>query len=363
MSAFKRNPKWQAPRIGAAELKLLERLSNASAVSGDEGAVRAIVLEELKSIPAEVQVDALGNVLVTKSGKGAARPRVLLAAHMDEVGFMLTADDGEGQFRFEAVGGVDVATLAGKPVWVGPKQHPAIIGAKPIHLTTASERSGALTVDALRIDLGPGNGGKAKVGQFATFATRFTRLGPSLLGKALDNRLGVTTLLTLLKHAPANIDLLAAFTVQEEVGLRGARVAGYTLHPDIAIALDCTPAMDQPTWDGRENTLYRSRLDDGPAIYSADSSTLSDPRLIAHLQETAAAYGLPYQMRQPGGGGTDAGSLHKVRGGVPSVSVSVPGRYLHTPAAIVRLDDWKNTVALLHAALGHFTRDTVKGGR
>lgn len=360
MSALQRNAKWQPPRIGSAELKLLERLSNASAVSGNEAAVREIVLREIEGLADDVQVDALGNVLAVKKGRGANRLRVLLAAHMDEVGFMLTADDGEGQFRFEAVGGVDIATLAGKPVWVGAKQHPAIIGAKPIHLTTASERATALTVDALRIDLGPGNGGKAQVGDFATFATRFARLGPSLRGKALDDRLGVASLITLLKHAPATIDLLAAFTVQEEVGLRGARVAGYTLNPDLAIALDCTPAMDQPAWDGRENTLYRSRLDGGPAIYSADGGTLSDPRLLAHIQATAAAYGLPYQLRQPGGGGTDAGAIHKVRAGIPSLSISVPGRYLHTPAAIVRLDDWKNTLTLVLAALSHLTPDLLK---
>jgi endoglucanase len=360
--ALRRNPGWRAPRVGAAELKLLERLSNASGVSGNEEAVRRIVLEEIRGL-ADVQVDALGNVLAVRAGRGPERSRVMLAAHMDEVGLMLTADDGDGFFRFELVGSLDERTLAGKPVWVGEKQHPGIIGAKPIHLTTAGERGNPLTADSLRIDLGPANGKKARPGDWATFATRFVRLGPSLRGKALDDRIGVATLITLLRHPPRGVDLLAAFTVQEEIGLRGARVAAYALQPDLAIALDCTPAMDQPAWDGRENTLYRSRLDSGPAVYVADGATFSDPRLVAHFQAVAETYAIPYQLRQPGGGGTDAGAIHKSGAGVPSLSVSVPGRYLHTPAAIVRLDDWKNAVALVHAALSHVDRAMLKGPR
>ncbi|TAK14294.1 MAG: M42 family peptidase [Anaerolineae bacterium] len=361
--AIRKKPNWKAPRIGAAELALLETLSNASGVSGNEAAIRRIVQEEINGLADDVVVDAVGNLLVTKKGRGQNLPRVMLAAHMDEVGFMITGDDGDGIFRIETVGGVDERTLAGKPVWVGEKRQPGVIGAKPVHLTTASERSSALTLDALRIDLGPASAKKARVGDWATFATEFTRVGPSLRGKALDDRLGVTTLITLLKHAPANIDLLAAFTVQEEIGLRGARVAGYAMKPDIAIALDCTPAMDLPRWDGSENTQYRSKLDGGPAIYVADGSTLADPRLVTHLQAVGDAYGIPYQLRQPGSGGTDAGAIHKTRDGVPSISVSVPARYLHTPAAIARLDDWKNSLALLHAALTHIDRDLLKGAR
>ncbi|MBI3159606.1 MAG: M42 family peptidase [Chloroflexi bacterium] len=361
--AIRKKSAWKAPRLGAPELNLLERLSNASAVSGNEEAVRRIVLAEIKGLTDDVRVDALGNVLAVKHGRGSALPRVMLAAHMDEVGLMLTADDGDGIFRFELVGGLDERTLAGKPVWVGEKQHPGIIGAKPIHLTTAGERSNALTADALRIDLGPASAKKAKPGDWATFATRFARLGPSLRGKALDDRIGVATLIAILRHPPPNIDLLAAFTVQEEIGLRGARVAAYALKPDLAIALDCTPAMDLPVSDGRENTLYRSRLDGGPAIYVADGGTLADPRLVAHFRAVAETYAIPHQMRQPGGGQTDAGAIHKAGAGVPSLSISVPGRYLHTPAAIVRFDDWKNTLALVHAALGHIDRDTLKGAR
>jgi putative aminopeptidase FrvX len=353
---------YRPPRIGAAQINLLERLSNACAISGDEGEVRAIVLEQVRPHADEVKVDALGNVLVTRQGQGDHRLRVMIAAHMDEVGFMLTheEDKEEGIFRFDTVGGLDARQLAGKPVWIGRKHVPGVIGAKPIHLTTPDERKQSISLETLRIDVGPGNNGKVKVGDRATFATTFTRIGPSLRAKALDDRLGVATLIEIIKNAPSNIDLLAAFTVQEEVGLRGASVAAYTFDPKLAVVLDSTPANDLPAWDGSTNFQYNTRLGAGPAIYLADRATLSDPRLIRHFVDTAEAVGIPYQFRQPGGGGTDAGAIHKQRAGIPSISISVPGRYLHTAAAIVRLSDWKNTLALVHAALSRLIVDILE---
>lgn len=347
--------------FGNAQLKLLEKLCNACAVSGDEGEVRQIVLEEIRGLADEVRVDALGNVLATKAGRGRNRPRVMLSAHMDEVGFMLVADDGDGLFRFEIVGGMDIRQLPGKAVLVGPDHTPGVIGARPIHLTTAEDRKRVIPLDALRIDIGPA--GKAKLGQRATFATRFQRNGPVVIAKALDNRFGVATLIELLRNAPENIDLLAAFTVQEEIGLRGAKVAAHALDPDLGIAIDSTPANDLPAHDGEENTTYNTRLGCGPAIYIADGSTLSDPRLVRHLELSGEALGIPFQIRQPGGGGTDAGSIHKARAGVPSLSVSVPHRYAHTAALIARLDDWKNTLLLLQGGLSRLTRAVLAGER
>jgi endoglucanase len=351
---------------------LLERLCNACGVSGNEKDVRAIVLESIRPHVSELKVDALGNVLAIREGEGKDRPRVMLAAHMDEVGFMLTNDEGDGTFRFQVVGGISPAQLVGKPVWVGSDKLPGVIGAKPIHLTNADERKRSITLDSLRIDIGNENSKKAKVGDWATFATNFSRLGPSIRAKALDDRFGVATLVELARHAPSNIDLLAAFTVQEEVGLRGAHVAAYALDPHIAIVLDCTPAMDLPVLaddqvysdsDRTGNARYNTRLGAGPAIYVADRATLSDPRLIRHLIETAEALDIPYQIRQPGGGGTDAGAIHKQRMGIPSVSVSVPGRYLHTAVSLSRLDDWKNTLALVHAALARMSMDILASER
>ncbi len=347
------------PRIGSAQIKLLERLSNACAVSGDEGEVRKIVLEELKPHVDEIKVDALGNVLALQRGTGEApRLKVMLDAHMDEVGFMITRDDGDGIFQFDIVGGLDARHLVGKPVWIGRDHVPGVIGAKPIHLTHDDEMHTPISIDTLRIDIGPGVD-KVKIGDRVVFATCLTRLGPSLRGKALDDRIGVVTLIELLKHAPVNLDLLVSFSVQEEIGLRGARVAAFSFTPDIAFVLDCTPAYDQPTWDQKENVSYNTLLGSGPALYIADSATLSDPRLLRFLAQTADDLKIPYQYRQPGGGGTDAGSIHKQRAGIPCVSISVPCRYLHTPASIIRLEDWRNSLALLNAVLQRLTPDVL----
>jgi endoglucanase len=211
--------------------------------------------------------------------------------------------------------------------------------------------------------VGLGSPNKCKVGDRATFATKFETWGPSLVGKALDDRLGVATLIELVKNAPENVELLAAFTVQEENGLRGARVAAHSMHPDLAFVLDSTPANDLPVWDDEENGRYNVKLNQGPAIYRMDAATLSDPRLIDYLVKIGAEYDIPYQFRQPGKGGTDAGAIHKQRGGIPSVSISVPGRYAHTAVLIARKSDWKNTLALMYLALSNLTREVLSVDR
>lgn len=356
------------PQIGPEQISLLERLSNALSVSGDEGEVRKIVLElvraQLEKLPGEVRVDSLGDVLVTIPGDPEVenKLRVMVAAHMDEVGFMITGEDEKGIYRFEVVGGIDVRYLPGKSVLVGKDRLPGVIGAKPIHLSSPEERQKTLSLESLRIDIGP-ESGKVKTGDRAAFATNFSHLGPSLRGKALDDRIGVASLIELIKSAPPNIELLAAFTVQEEVGLRGAGVAAYALDPDLAIALDSTPAYDLPDSEDvhkrTENPNYNTRLGAGPAIYIADSGTISDPRLVRHFIEMGDSHGIPYQIRQPGGGMTDAGRIHLKRGGIPSVSISVPGRYHHSPAALCRISDWQNTVALLQVALENLPPDLL----
>lgn len=341
------------PSFGNAQIKLLEKLCNAIAVSGDESEIRSIVLEEIKPFTDEVRVDALGNVLATRRGSGRKRLKVMLDAHMDEVGFFIVGEDGEGIYRFETVGGMDVRYLIGKQVFVGKERVPGVIGGKPVHLMDEDERKRKVPLESLRIDVGPG--GKVKVGDRAGFAAKFRRVGPSIMAKAIDNRVGVATLIELLKHTPSNIDLCAAFTVQEEIGLRGAKVAAQYFQPDMAIAIDSTPAYDLPVHDGRENTAYNTKLGFGPAIYIADGSTLHDPRLVRFLSEVGDAEDIPYQIRQPGGGSTDSSAIQRALSGIPTVSVSVPHRYTHSPLSISRLDDWKNTINLLHAVLKRIT--------
>ncbi|HEX5808246.1 MAG TPA: M20/M25/M40 family metallo-hydrolase [Anaerolineales bacterium] len=345
------------PTFGNAQLKLLERLCNVISVSGDESEVRRIVLEEVKPYADEVKVDALGNVLATRAGGGRKRTRVMLDAHMDEVGFMIVAEDGEGIYRFETVGGMDVRYLPGKQVYVGRERTPGVIGTKPIHLLNGDERTRKISLEALRIDVGLA--GRAKVGDRAGFATKFRRAGAAIMAKSIDDRIGVATLIELFKQTSPNVDLCAAFSVQEEIGLRGAKVAAQYFNPDLAIAIDSTPANDLPVHDGAENTTYNTRLGLGPAIYVADGSTLHDPRLVRFLRETAEAESIPYQLRQPGGGGTDSGAIQSSLAGIPAVSVSVPHRYTHSPISIARVEDWKNTIRLLSAALKRITPELI----
>lgn len=356
------------PAITADQLRLLEKLCNAIGVSGNEGEVRRLILDQIKPFVQETRTDALGNLLVRQKKEEGKPLRVMLAAHMDEVGFMLTADEDkdEGIFRFEVVGGIDPRWLAGKPVLVGKDHQKGVIGCKAIHLTTPEERRNAFSVENLRVDLG--GGGKAKVGDWGTFATSFQKLGGSVRAKALDNRIGVATAIELLKYDYPDLDLVVAFTVQEEVGLRGAKVAAHALNPDLAIVLDCTLAQDLPlqTEDSfypPENEWYNTRLGKGAAIYLSDRATISDPRLVAHFVRTAEEKGIPYQFRQAGGGGTDAGAIHLQRAGIPSISISVPGRYLHTPASLARLSDWESTLQLVYHALQTLPPDLLKTER
>ena len=360
-------PKKTTPSRARAkpDLELLRALSNAAAVSGDEGAVRKLVLEAIAPYADQVKVDALGNVLaVQHAAKGRSAPRLLLAAHMDEVGLMIVDHDSDGSLRFDVVGGVNENTLLGKAVIIGPRRLPGIIGAAPVHLLSSERRETPVRPGQMRIDIGASSQEAARrqvpLGERATFATEFAVLEGAVRGKALDDRLGCASLIGLLRGGPYPVELHAAFTVQEEVGLRGARVAGYTVEPQAAIALDCTPSNDLPDSRGRENTQYNARLGHGPVIYLADAHTISDRRLVDYLRRTAEDAHLPYQSRQPGGGGTDAAAIQKTRAGVPVASVSVPARYLHSPAALARTADWENTFQLLSLALAGYSAKVMK---
>jgi endoglucanase len=358
----------------APDLELLRALSNAVAVSGDEAPVRQLVLEAIRPHVDEAKVDVLGNVLAVKRPARQRRaPRLMLAAHMDEVGLIVVDHDSDGGLRFETIGGVSERVLLGKAVLVGRHRLPGVIGAAPVHLLGGDRLETVVRAGQMRIDLGAGSQEAARrqapVGERAAFATEFAVLASgasgdgqpcAVRGKALDDRLGCATLIALLRGGPYPVELHAAFTVQEEVGLRGARVAGYAVAPDAALALDCTPCSDLPDSRGRENTQYNARLGQGPVIYQADAHTISDRRLVDFLKRTAEANSLPYQLRQPGGGGTDAGAIQQARTGVPVASVSVPARYLHSPAALARLEDWRNTLMLLEQVLLNFDMKMLK---
>lgn len=346
------------PVLSQTDLNLLAELSNACAVSGNEREVRKIVRREIEPIADSFEVDALGNVIAVKKAKTEEFIRVLIAAHMDEIGFMLVNEDEPGMFIFKAVGGIDPRQMAGKAVLVGPDHKPGVIGACPIHLTTPEERKKTVKEKDLRIDIG-GEDKSVRPGMYAYYATQFSEMGSSVCGKALDNRFGVCNLIRLFKESPDNVELIAGFTVQEEVGIRGAKVIAYDRQVDLSIVIDSTPAMDLPRWDNEENPIYKSKLGHGPAVYTHDGRTLSDPRIINYLMDIAGAYGIPIQKRQPMPGGTDAGGIHPTQTGIPVVSISVPGRYAHSAATIARKSDWEAHLQLLYAALANIDKNLL----
>jgi tetrahedral aminopeptidase len=341
--------------------ELLQQLTEAVGVSSGEHAVRLLIRDLIADHVDEWWVDAMGNLLARKQGTGAVDLRVLVDAHMDEVGLMITEIDSGGMLKFSGVGGFDNRALLGKVVQVGPQKVTGVIGAKPIHLLDGGERDTVVKMEAMRIDIGAKDKeaaqGKINVGDLAAFVTPYEELGETAVGKAFDNRAGCAALIELLRAESYPFDLYAAFTVQEEVGLRGAQVAAYAVQPDAALVLECTPAYDLPN----ENDVSPNvALGLGPSIYVMDGVTIQDPRLVGHITRTADANGIPYQIRQPGGGGTNTAVIQRAHGGVPSATIAVPGRYAHTPALMIHLDDYANAVKLAEAALRSLTPEIIK---
>ena len=339
----------------------LKTLSNAIGVSGDEGAVRKLVIAAIRDHVDEVRVDTIGNVLATKKASGRSKLRVMVDAHLDEVGVMIVGANDDGTLKFRAVGGLDPRILPGKVISIGHDKLSGVIGVPPVHVTHGETE--VRKIDQLSIDIGASTKdealGAVPIGSLATFNTRYRSLGPTAYGKAFDDRAGCAVLIEILRGPRLPVEILAAFTVQEEVGLRGARVAAHTFDPDAAIAIDCTPANDLPPAieaDLNPNT----RLGDGPAIYVMTRRDISDPRLVKHLISVSEAQGIPYQLRQPGGGGTNAGGIIPARSGVPTVSVSVPARYIHSPAAVVNLGDVRHTVELVRESVARLTSKIIQ---
>jgi putative aminopeptidase FrvX len=340
---------------------ILKELSEAIGVSGDEEEVRTIILDAVRAHVDEVTVDTMGSVLVSKRGTGRQRMRVMLDAHMDEVGLMVVGHNGDGFLQVRTVGGIDPRLLPGALVQIGPERIPGVIGLKPIHLLEDEEEQKVSKIENLVVDVGAKSKEEANklapLGTYAAFTTRFCELGPTVCGKAFDDRAGCAVLVEVLRGERFRFDLHAAFTVQEEVGLRGARVAAYTIEPDCAFALEGTVADDIPK---DKDTSPTTELGKGPAITVMDRSFIADRRLVRLLTSTAEKLGIPYQFKQPGIGGTDAGAIIRTRAGVPSVTVAVPCRYIHSPVSLLSVDDFNHTVELMRESLARLTRRTLR---
>ena len=352
---------------------ILETLSNATGVSGEEDAVREIIYDAVKPFVDDLTIDSMGNLIAAKARSAShtrtsesllsqlaatqtqnADPKVMLAAHMDEVGLMVTGYTPEGGLKFRYVGGIDDRIMPGLRVQLGKEKVAGVVGVKAIHLTKAQERENTIPRESLVIDIGAATKADAEkivpLGTYGTFLTEYRRFGRLVSGKAFDDRAGCAVLVDLLQAQSYPFDVYGAFTVQEEVGSRGAGVAAHRINPACAFVFEGTICDDLLKPRNKDLSMV-TQVGHGPAISIMDRSAIADRRLVDHLVAVAEREHIPYQFKQPGLGGTDAGSIHLTREGVPSVPVSVPCRFIHAPIAALDLRDYRNTVVLMERAL------------
>jgi putative aminopeptidase FrvX len=331
---------------------LLEQLSNACGVPGREDEVRDVLKQALIGHVDEMWTDAMGNLIVRK-GNGPVK--VMLDAHMDEVGFLVGEITEEGYVLLKKIGGLDDRVLPGRAVWLTNRRIPGVIGAKAWHLTSAEEKSRAIPFDEMYVDLGCRNRAEVEAlgiepGEPVYFATTFEHFSEKVVkGKAFDDRVGCYVVArVLMEFDHPGITLYGAFTCQEEVGLRGARVAAYNLNPDLAISVDGTSAANVAGVDPMETA---SNMGEGPVVYPAEWSSAGHERIYRELVRLADACGFPLQYKRSAAGGTNAGGIALQRAGIPAASLSVPCRYIHSAASLCHLDDVEVTVHLIHQFL------------
>ncbi len=321
---------------------LIKKLTEAYGPSGYEDQIRAVIRAEIEPLVDEIHVDALGNLIALKSGTRRGK-KVMLAAHMDEIGLMISYVDDKGFLRAQPIGGVDVMTLSGGRVQFAD----GTIGAIGPEKRQEFEKKPELS--KVYIDIGATSLEAAleRLGQAASFARPFVDLGQRIVAKAIDDRIGCAILVQTLRQlqdSPHNVYFV--FSTQEEVGLRGARTSAYGLEPDVGIAVDVTAAGDTP-----EAPKIAMKLGAGPCIKVMDGGMLSHPAIKDLLIETAEAHGIPYQLEVLARGTTDATAIQLARGGVPSGCISIACRYIHTQSEMVDIDDVSNAVKLLLAVL------------
>ncbi|HTQ11253.1 MAG TPA: M20/M25/M40 family metallo-hydrolase [Fimbriimonadaceae bacterium] len=330
---------------------LLRRLTEAHGVPGQEDAIRKIVQNELKGI-CDISVDRMGSVHCVKKGKGNNPKKLMIAAHMDEIGFIVKFVDDKGFARIQPLGGWDPRQMFSQRVKVhtesGMVSGLLNFSTKPRHLLTDAEASKKPEIDGFFIDMGlTGEEAKAKVklGDMVTMDRQMLEVGPLFSCKCMDDRVAVYVMIEAVKAAKSNeVEVHAVATVQEEVGLRGAAAAGSAIAPDIVVAVDVTLANDIP---GIPDQDQITKLGDGTAIKLMDSSLLCHPKVVRHFRDLAEKHGIKHQIEILPMGGTDAGGVQRLHGGIPAFTLSVPCRYVHTVNETVHSGDVQASVDLL----------------
>jgi len=319
--------------------EFIQKLVETTGPSGYENQVRDLVIENISTITREIKVDALGNVIARLGEKKTGGSRILLSAHMDEIGIIVTHVDENGFMRFTTIGGVRAANCIGGRVKF-------LNGLAGVIYFEKLENAGQVpTFEQLYIDGGFSSADECPihVGDMAVFDRPFVDLGKRLVSKALDDRIGVAVQIEVMRRLKSTPhEIVCVFSTQEEVGLRGATTSAYGVDPDIGISIDVTLTGDTP-----RSIKMAVALGKGPAIKVRDGGMLADPRLVQLLVETAEKQHIPYQMEVLEGGTTDAKAIQMTRSGVPAGCVSIPCRYVHTPSEMVDMNDVENAVKLI----------------
>jgi putative aminopeptidase FrvX len=335
------------------DTKLFEKLVTTPGISGREERIRDAVKDELAASVDDVRVDRLGNVIGVRKG---SEPRVMLSAHMDTIGFLVSQIDDDGFLRISPIGGFDARTLVMRRVLVQAKED--LVGlvspmTKPIHLLTEEERKKSPKIEELFVDLMlPADRVKelVSIGDPVSLYREPLLTDRAVTTPYLDDRLGVYVMLDALRKAKdTSAEICAVVSVQEEVGLRGARTGAFEVDPDIGIAIDVTLAADMPGMDKGNQAL---KLGAGAAIGVMNASSIADPRLVDRFKELAEEHAISYQMDILPFGGTDAGAIQLTRSGVPAITISIPIRYVHTVNEMALVDDIEATGDLVARFLG-----------
>ncbi len=327
--------------------ELLRELCLIDGISGDESAVREYIIDKIRDI-CEYSIDPLGNLICFRKGRKTPDKKLMICAHMDEVGFIVTSIRSDGTLCFGTVGGVDASVIIGRQVRVGKNHISGVIGSTAVHNLSKDEREKAPKTDRLYIDIGAENKDDAEKyvspGDCVYFASEFTDLGERRVkSKAIDDRAGCAMMIQLMHEEP-EYDTYFVFNVQEEIGLRGSAVSAYSVAPDFAVVLEATTAADI---DGASGAKKVCELGSGPVVSFMDRSTVYDKELYRLAFDIAAEKNIPCQTKTMIAGGNDSGAIHISGKGVRTIAVSVPCRYLHSASCVIEMTDLENSYKLV----------------